>query len=238
MAVRPKGIAMRYAVYYAPAPADPLWRFGCAAIGRDALRGARVDFPDHPLLRGAPLEAWTAEPRRYGFHATLKPPFALTEGAGVAALVEAMRAFAAGQARFEAGRLRVAAIGAFVALTPAAPAPGLARLADRCVEAFEGFRAPASAQERARRLESPLTPRQFENLDRWGYPHVFADFRFHMTLSGPLGEADRARFAEAMRDLYAPIDRPLVVDAIALFHQAEETGAFAILERFDFSGGG
>jgi len=229
---------MRYAVYYAPAAGDPLWRFGCAAVGRDALRGARVDFPDHRLLRGAPLEAWTAAPRRYGFHATLKPPFALAEGAGEAALVAATRAFAANQAPFEAGRLRVATIGAFVALTPAAPAPGLARLAGECVAAFDAFRAPARAWERARRLNGALTPRQVENLDRWGYPYVFADFRFHMTLSGPLGEADRARFAEAMRELYAPIDRPLVVDAIALFHQADETGAFVILERFALSGAG
>ena len=225
----------RYAIYYAPAASDPLWTFGSSALGYDAARGARVAFPDHQALRAAPLDAWTAEPRKYGFHATLKPPFALAAGADEAALVAAMRAFAAAQAPFDAGPLRVAAIGAFVALKTAAPAPGLSRLADSCVEAFDQFRAPASAAERARRLQSPLTPSQIENLDRWGYPYVFADFRFHMTLSGPLHEEDRALFSAAMRDLYEPYARPLIVDGIALFRQTEASSPFAILERFAFA---
>ena len=88
----------RYAIYYAPAASDPLWAFGSSVLGYDAARGARVAFPDHQALRAAPLEAWTAEPRKYGFHATLKPPFALAAGVDEAALVAAMRAFAAAQA--------------------------------------------------------------------------------------------------------------------------------------------
>ena len=228
-------IVTRYAIYYAPAANDPLWAFGSSVLGYDAASGARVDFPDHPALRSAPLEAWTAEPRKYGFHATLKPPFALAPGADEGELVAAVREFAATQAPFDAGPPRVAAIGAFVALKPAGPAPGLSRLADACVETFDRFRAPASAAERARRLQSPLTPSQIENLDRWGYPYVFADFRFHMTLSGPLHEEDRALFSAAMRELYAPYAGPLVVDGIALFKQADSSSAFTILERFAFA---
>jgi putative phosphonate metabolism protein len=225
----------RYAIYYAPAAHDPLWTFGSSVLGYDAARAARVSFADHPLLRGKPLEAWTTEPRKYGFHATLKPPFELAQDAGEPALIEAVRAFAAEQAPFDALPLRIASIGAFVALTPAAAAPELSRLADSCVETFDRFRAAAGADERARRLQSPLTPRQIENLDRWGYPYVFADFRFHMTLSGPLHLDDRELFAAAMRDLYAPVARPLVVDGIALFRQADMASAFAILERFEFA---
>jgi putative phosphonate metabolism protein len=225
----------RYALYYAPAASDPLWAFGSSVLGYDAASGARVAFPDHPALRGAPLEAWTAEPRRYGFHATLKPPFALAPGVDEAELVVAARAFAATRTPFDAGPLRVAPIGAFVALKPGGPAPGLSRLADAAVEAFDRFRAPASAAERARRLQSPLTPSQIVNLDRWGYPYVFADFRFHMTLSGPLHEADRALFSAAACDLYAPCARSLVVDGIALFRQADPSRAFTILERFAFA---
>ena len=112
-------------------------------------------------------------------------------------------------APFEADALRVASIGAFVALT----------LADACVAAFDRFRAAPSAAERARRLQAPLTPRQIESLDRWGYPCVFADFRLHMTLSGPLREPERARFVAAMAALHAPIAAPLVVGAVALFRQ-------------------
>ena len=229
----------RYAIYFAPATNDPLWRFGSSVLGYDAASGARVAFLDHPLLRDAPLEAWTADPRKYGFHATLKPPFALAPGADEAALIEAARAFAGAQIPFDAGPLRVGPIaGAFVALRPAGPAPGLSRLADACVEAFDRFRAPPRAAERARRLQSPLTPKQIENLDRWGYPYVFEDFRFHMTLSGPLQREDRDRYAAAMAELYAPLARPLLVDGVALFRQAESGGAFAVLERFGFGGAG
>ena len=224
----------RYAIYFAPRASDPLWTFGCSALGYDAARGVRVDFPDHPLLRGAALEDWTAAARKYGFHATLKPPFALAPGESDAALIDAAREFSAAQAPFETEPLRVAAIGAFVALTPAARAPALSRLADACVESFDRFRAPASVEERARRLESPLSPRQVANLDHWGYPYVFEDFRFHMTLSGPLREPDRARFVAAMADLYAPLARPLAVDSVALFGQPNAGGAFILLERFDF----
>ena len=225
----------RYAIYYAPAAAEPLWAFGSSVLGYDAATGARAAFPDHPLLRDAPIDAWTADPRKYGFHATLKPPFALTPGASETALIEAVRDFAGEQTPFDAGLLRVAPIGAFVALKPAGPAPGLSRLADACVEAFDRFRAPASPAERARRLQSPLTASQIENLDRWGYPYVFADFRFHMTLSGPLHEEDRQRFAAAMSELYASLARPLLVDGIALFQQSEGSNSFVILERFAFA---
>jgi 2'-5' RNA ligase len=200
----------RYAIYYAPAARDSLWTFGSSAIGYDAASGARLSFPKHPLLRDAPLEAWTAEPRKYGFHATLKPPFALAPGASESALVEAIGDFAGRQAPFAAGALNVAPIGAFVALTPAGPAPELSRLADACVEAF----------------------------DRWGYPYVFADFRFHMTLSGPLQRGDRQHFAAAMAELYAPLAHPLVVDAIALFAQPEASSAFVLKRRFEFAGAG
>jgi putative phosphonate metabolism protein len=226
---------IRYAVYYAPAASDPLWRFGSGLIGYDAATGARVAFPDHRALRAAPLESWTAEPRKYGFHATLKPPFALAEGVDEEELIEAARAFAATRRAFDGGSLHAAAIGAFVALKPKGPAPALSGLADACVETFDRFRAPAGAAERERRLQSPLTPSQIANLDRWGYPYVFADFRFHMTLSGPLHLEDRELFVAAVRDLYAPLARPLLVDGIALFKQADASRAFTVLERFSFA---
>jgi hypothetical protein len=57
-----------------------------------------------------------------------------------------------------------------------------------------------------------------------------------MTLSGPLHLEDRELFIAAMRDLYAPLARPLFVDGVALFKQAEPSRAFSILERFAFAG--
>ena len=54
----------RYGVYWAPQPHHPLWSAGCEWLGRDASRPDKT-WPPH---------AATGTPRRYGFHATMKPP--------------------------------------------------------------------------------------------------------------------------------------------------------------------
>jgi hypothetical protein len=86
-------------------------------------------------------------------------------------------------------------------------------LVRKCTTIFDGFRAPMSAQERARRLDKltrryscltgPQTSSQSEmnNLDRWGYPYLFQDFRFHMTLTGQLPIARRAMVLIPARDM-------------------------------------
>src|SRR4051812_32354802 len=123
----------RYAVYYAPAPGSALWRFGSGVIGYDAATGE-----DAPLLvpAGVSKAEWralTAEPRRYGFHATLKAPFRLAEGATEADLHAALGRFAGSCAAVDA-TLEVATLGAFVALAPQGSAPDLSALADAAVD--------------------------------------------------------------------------------------------------------
>src|SRR4051794_24659558 len=111
------GAAPRYAIYFAPPPESALWRFGSGVLGYDASTGA-----DAPLLApdGFLPAEWrdlTAEPRRYGFHATLKAPFRLAEGATEADLAAAMARFAA-QRPPVSTELFVTALGSFVALAP------------------------------------------------------------------------------------------------------------------------
>ena len=65
----------------------------------------------------------TATPRRYGFHGTLKPPFRLRQGVTFADLDRSAATLAGTVAPFEAPRLTLARIGAFIALVPAAPCP-------------------------------------------------------------------------------------------------------------------
>src|SRR5690554_5056560 len=65
----------RYAIYYAPEPGSPLDRFGAAWLGRSAWTGEPVAQPAVEGLDPEQLAAMTAEPRLYGFHGTLKPPF-------------------------------------------------------------------------------------------------------------------------------------------------------------------
>ena len=225
----------RYAIYLAPSPDTPLWRAASRVIGRDAVTGETLPFP---TLAPCDADDWaevTAEPRRYGFHATLKAPFELAEDADEAFLVEAARGFAATRHGFSVADLSVRAMKSFVALTPDAPNADLDGLAADCVVAFEPFRAPLSPAERARRIAGLADPRHVEAVDRWGYPWVFEDFRFHMTLTGPLPDGRRETVRDGLAAFIGDVARPLAVDAITVFRQDRRDAPFKVLERFPFA---
>jgi putative phosphonate metabolism protein len=226
----------RYAIYYLPEQTSPLWGFGSAAIGYDAYSGERVSFPDHPIYHSPNARAWTQEPRRYGFHGTLKAPFELSAGADELSLLALARKFAAERSTVTIPELAVRTIGSFIALVPAIDLPDLHDLAADCVRDFDGFRLPLSPEDRKRRLKAPLSPRQVEHLDTWGYPYVLDEFRFHMTLSGALDDGPRAPLRDALATLYADIAASLTIDGISVCKQASRDSRFVVLERFPFGG--
>jgi len=227
----------RYAIYFAPCRSHPLWNAGCRLLGRDPETGE--DLPQ-PVLAGlAPerLSAITAEPRRYGWHATLKPPFALAPGTDRPALEKALDAFAASRQAFAMPPLMVASLSGFLALLPACPSPALDALAADCVRRFDRFRSPPAPEELARRRSRPLDPVEERNLALWGYPYVMDRFRFHMTLTARL-EADERHTVGALlaRHLADALAVPLVADAIALFGEPAPGAPFALLRRFPLAG--
>ncbi|RTL68975.1 MAG: DUF1045 domain-containing protein [Hyphomicrobiales bacterium] len=226
----------RYAIYFMPEPDTALARFGAAAIGYDAWSGARVPFPDLALYAGTDLPAWTKDPARYGFHATLKAPFHLREGASEAELHALVADFAKRRAAVSLGDLDVVALSRFLALCPRTPSKALIALAADCVTYFDGFRAPTTEADRARRLASPLSERQIAYLDAWGYPYVLDEFRFHMTLAGPLDEATKAILKEALAGLWQPISAPVTLDAIAIACQPRRDGPFVVQARYPLAG--
>jgi putative phosphonate metabolism protein len=226
----------RYALYAAPAPDKPLWRFGSSVIGYDAATAQTVAFPAAPPCDAEDWTALTEEPRRYGFHGTLKAPFALAEGADEAALIEEVMLFAERRRAFAVPRLDVSLLKAFVALVPAERSTELEALAADCVRHFDAFRAPLSEADMARRLKAPLTERQRHHLDAFGYPYIFEDFRFHLTLTGSLPPERGEAVRDALARLHAPIAAPLAVDGLCLFKQADRAGRFTVLARFPFEG--
>lgn len=224
----------RYALYYAPDANTPLWQFGSSCLGYDAWRNRDVPHPQHPGFVGLDIEALTNEPRRYGFHATLKAPFELREERSEDDLLASAAAFASAKVAFELPALAVSALGGFVALTPPERSLRLHDLADEATRDFDDFRAPPSAADLERRLAQGLSDRQRRNLADFGYPYVFEDFRFHMTLTGSLDAGARDQVAAGLRDLYAPIDRPVAIDAITIFRQMTRTSRFTALKRLPF----
>jgi putative phosphonate metabolism protein len=226
----------RFAIYAAPPRGSALARWGAAWLGRDAETGTA---PRPPALSGwsaADIARVTEFPRRYGLHATLKPPFRLAEGTAEAALLAAAEQLAGELAPPPATRLRLAALGGFLALVPEDDAAGLHALADACVARLDRYRAPPDAAELTRRRPARLNERERENLARWGYPYVLDTFRFHITLTASLAPEERDALRRALAPLLGPVlAEPLRVEDIALFVQ--DGGApFRLARRFPLRG--
>ncbi|KJC46616.1 phosphonate metabolism protein [Bradyrhizobium sp. LTSP885] len=217
----------RYAIYYAPSPDSVLHRFGSTLLGYDAADGDDLPFPD------AVAPDWrevTQDPRKYGFHATLKAPMSLADGKREADLLDACATFAGRIRRIPVIEPIVDAISGFIAVIPARRSDDLERLAADCVRDFDAFRAPLSPEDRARRNPAKLTARQCEHLDRWGYPYVMEEFRFHMTLTGRLNDERRGPIVAWLRERFAATGlTTLAIDRIALFRQDDGPSRFRIV---------
>ena len=219
----------RYAIYFTP-PSGPLSDFGAAWLGWDMTTGAAAANPPITGLP-LPLSEITQTPRKYGLHATLKPPFALAAGTDTDQLAHRLETFCASRAPVTIPMLDLAQLGRFLALVPAEPCPPLADLAAGAVRDFDGFRAPLSAAEMDRRRAGGLTEAQEANLLAWGYPHVMDAFRFHITLSGKLPKNVTAQVRNALAPHLAPLlPAPFVIDALSLAGEAED-GMFHLIHR-------
>ena len=218
----------RYGIYWAPAADHPLWQAGCEWLGRDPESGAVHAVRPH-----------RAAPRRYGFHATLKPPFALRDDRDEAVFDGALTALAASLEAFVLRPLRVEALGDFIALRPCETVTAghpLRRLADTCVRDLDPLRRAAGPAERARRAALDLDAREREQLERWGYPWVFDQWRFHMTLSDslPVGPLRDELLAEAAEFFAPALAAALRCDALALFVEDAPGADFRLARRLAF----
>lgn len=212
---------MRHAVYYTPPEDDPLTLAAEAWLGRSVFgRTVAGRFGDDDLV---------AAPRRYGFHGTLKAPFRLREGATHDDLVDRFTTFCAEHRPFTIHALELARLGPFFALIPAAPVPALETLAGDAVEAFEPLRSPLSPAELARRNPDRLTVRQKQHLENWGYPYVLDEFRFHLTLTGPVAE-DQAGVVERQLSEHfsAHLGKPRSFNTCGLFVEPGDGRPFQI----------
>lgn len=229
---------MRYAIYFAANSADPLMQLGNTWLGRDPFSGDDVKQPDVHGLSRKRVHELTTSPRRYGFHGTLKAPFSLKDGTELAELLDTCSEFAADVAPFELEGLSVNRHGKFLALTPDQPEPALAAFAEGCLRAFEPFRAPLSEADMKRRKAANLTSKQEEYVEQWGYPYIFDEFRFHMTLSNKLENEDETRLLESAANLHfaAVTDQPRTCSHFGLYVEPERGAPFEVHTIFELTG--
>lgn len=226
----------RYAIYFAPDSNSALAMFGRDWLGLDPATGVTRPQPAIDGLTPDRLAEITASARHYGFHATLKAPFALAPGTDLASLKAALSAFADERRAFQAPPLTLGDLDGFLALVLSAPCPDMDRLHSDCVAHFDRFRAPPTKAELDKRRGGGLTLYQESMLDRWGYPYVMEDFRFHMTLTARLAEPERTLLRAALTERSAAVTAdPLPVTAICLFAQPGRDRPFGEIARYPLS---
>ena len=227
---------MRYAIYYTPSAFSPLWQQGSQWIGRDALSGRSLP---QPRIRGVYPERLTEVtriPRHYGFHATLAPPFRLSREATEEHVLAALGDFTSRQQPMQIPRLELSQIDAFFCLRPVRYSQALHFLAALCIREFDRFRAPLSPSEMARHKAALLNGQEKRNLELWGYPYVFEQYRFHFTLTSRMAEGkEKEAIHAALTETFNPLlDDPLVIDALCLFVEPASGQPLRCTHRFPF----
>lgn len=227
---------MRVAIYWAPRPGSALWEAGSLWLGRDAQSAAARAQPAHDGIA-----ALTADARRYGFHATLRPPMRLRGAASGAAPMQgfmaAAGAVASEHAPFTLPPLQVSLIGGFVAITLTAPSRRMQALADACVLATNPYREPASAEELQRRRRAGLDAQEEALLNTYGYPYVLQRWQFHMTLTARLDAGEAPHWAARAAAHFAPaLSTPAVVEDIAIFSEAAPEADLQVISRLALRG--
>lgn len=227
----------RVAIYAAPDPQSVWWRVGSEWLGRCASQAVAVT---QPIIRGidpAELLRLTSEPRRYGWHATLKAPFRLEPGVGFPALREALTAIAQDHHAFDIGHFNVTHLGKFIALQPVDPPAALNALANDCVRRLQPLAAPLNEHELARRRSARLTQEEDALMLAWGYPWVLDRFNFHFSLTGPLTgltAESLSRLHQSATDHFRNLP-PLRLDRLSVFVEPSPGGDFDLLEQIELA---
>ena len=217
----------RFAIYVVP---DGVWGdFGAQWLGWDVRTGREV------ACRYLDLASYTKRPRKYGFHGTIKAPFRLADGCLESELTEAAEVLARGFSPFALSSLQLSQIGPFFALTAPNENAKMRALSDKLVSELDLFRAPISDAELQRRRQSRLSARQDASLQKWGYPHVFEDFKFHLTLTGPIKQAEDVR-GDIQAALGPMLEAPLTVQDVCVVGETAE-GRFHLVKRCPFGAG-
>jgi putative phosphonate metabolism protein len=228
-------MASRYALYYSPETGSPLATFGASWLGR-SIDGQLVIPPPLKRISEATWATATAAPRRYGFHATVKPPFSLASNVTERDLFDAVEAFCRNTPAVPLGSLTLKTLSGFLALLPGNN-DRIGGFAGECVRTFDRFRAPLTKEEITRRRPEELTDRQKILLCQWGYPYVMEEYRFHMTLTGKLPGAETELFIEELERRFASLrEQSISIESLCIFRQQTPESDFIVTDRYTLNG--
>ena len=217
----------RYAIYYIPDL--PLFQIGSDWLGWNSITGQETTLSaDHRRI--------TDRPRKYGFHATVKPPFSLASNSTQGDLQDAFQTFCASVSPATGSTLKISRLGRFLAMTQDVQSNEVTELAASTVTHFDKFRAPLSDQDIAKRRQRRLTPQQDALMLRWGYPYVMQEFKFHMTLTGPLPNHEIDSIEQRANTRFQEfIGQSLNIASLALLGEDRDSGRFHVIEKLSLA---
>jgi len=223
----------RYAIYFSPEPESDLWLFGSRWLGRDSATGDEIKRLAVNAIKPKRQREITATAAKYGFHATIKPPFRLSKGHDREMLDEALEAFAAAHGPVKLSALELTELDGFIALRPTQTSAALDQLAADCVRELDHFRKPPSKAELAKRGAADLSDAQRKMLKKWGYPYVMDEYRFHMTLTERLEKPERKAVLGDLRELGKDIvGKPVHIDVLTLMQQKSVDDPFEVVKCY------
>jgi hypothetical protein len=217
----------RYALYWTPTPGTALAEFGALWFGGFDTFGLAPDLAARARKAPAP----------YGLHATLKAPFRLREEASPRDLKEALGDFCESRRPPAAGRLHFARHQRYLTLMLKRNEADVDWLAAECVTHFDRFRAPLAEEDRKRREIDRMSPPQAALMEKFGYPYVLSEFRFHVSLAGPLEDAEIDEVEQALAPRIAPLlEAPLQIRELTLLGELHDGAVFQPVSRHAFKG--
>jgi hypothetical protein len=226
----------RYAIYLAPRPNSDWWHAGSEWLGRCAARDQAMAQSCPPSIAPEKFTHLTAHPRRYGWHATMKAPFVLREGADFNQLKDELALVCEQFHRFELPKLQVTRLDDFLALTPLGDTTEISRVERACVTQLHGLAAPLPPDELLRRRSAGLSLAKDAMLLKWGYPHVLDYFRFHISLTGPLRDCSELQIQSLIHFASEKFNvlPPCQFESLAIFVEPERGADFVLLEHCMF----
>jgi Protein of unknown function (DUF1045) len=227
----------RVAIYAAPQVDTDWWIRGSQWLGRCAHQRNALPQPPIEGIANAQQLALTADPRRYGWHATLKAPMRLSTQASLEMLRNHVAQICRDHRKMELPDLMPVQMGSFLAFRPALQTSALGALADDCVRRLQPLAAPLSESELQHRRRQPLTPEEDALMLAWGYPWVFHKFRFHFSLTGSVtGQSDESIRAllNAAQTHFSGLG-PLQLDGLSIFIEPTPGADFVLFEQIAFA---
>ena len=225
----------RYAIYYVPSENSELDLFGKCWLGWDPYKGVETTKSDLSKLPSfKKFSSLVLTPKQYGFHGTIKAPFRLKNEYTYNDLENKVREISKQIHSFYFDQLIIKKLGNFIGLIPTNNLK-INAVSNKFVEELDYLRDELSESEIKKRKPHKLTSNQKQMLFKWGYPYVFDEFKFHLTLTSKLNVVEIDDVLRSLQNILKQVNlNKISFNNICIFGQKNDE-KFYFVKRFNFN---